>query len=663
MFSIRVALSPGWLAAFVLLLFTRIESGAGVPVVGNFSETTFVADSRLENITALGWAPDGSNRLFIARQDGAVLVVRNGTLLASDFAQVAPTFDSDGCGLLNLCFDPGFATNGYVYFFVTVSASEQQIIRYTATGDTGTNKTVILSGIPTLGDFRNGGGLAVAPDGRLVFGVGDLGNQTGTNADLASLASKLGRVGRDGSTPLDNPFFDAGGPNQDLIWARGFRNPLSIQPQPGGTLLWVNSVGEKWEQVFATTNGVHAGWDLYENSQPSGFRLPAIAYRSGADRIVNLTATGANRTNGTATFTTAADHRFHAGQAVRIRDVMPDSFNGNFFVANILGSRKFTISQGGVDETGGNGSARVRALGGAITGSEFYDSSAAPPAFRNNLLFADFAPGSIIRAVVGTSGSASLVETFIDQVPTAIDVAVGPDGALYYAGYEQGGTPGIFRSEPPEPPTQAIWATPTHLLLDEGTVRAFTVRVAKQPKGNATVTVNTSRTSGDSDLSVAAGGSLIFNAANFDQPQAVVIQAANDADYAADTALFTASSPGLGSVPVQAIALDDDTRQIDLSTTLLNIVEGGNGTAFMNLAVPPAGKSGKVTILRITGDPDIALEKSKVGFSAANFAIPQALRFRAREDSDSLADSATFMISVPGFQSRVITVTAADNDP
>jgi hypothetical protein len=34
--------------------------------------------------------------------------------------------------------------NGYVYVFATVSSSEQQSIRYTAVGDIGVDKTVLV---------------------------------------------------------------------------------------------------------------------------------------------------------------------------------------------------------------------------------------------------------------------------------------------------------------------------------------------------------------------------------------------------------------------------------------------------------------------------------------------------------------------------------------
>ena len=50
---------------------------------------------------------------------------------------------------------------------MTVSNSQQQIIRYTAAGNVGTNRTVIIPGLPTVGANHDGGGLGIGRDGKL----------------------------------------------------------------------------------------------------------------------------------------------------------------------------------------------------------------------------------------------------------------------------------------------------------------------------------------------------------------------------------------------------------------------------------------------------------------------------------------------------------------
>src|SRR5687768_4327236 len=83
-------------------------------------------------VTGMAWAPDGTNRLFVIRKGGEVRVVKNGALLPTPFATMSPIELNSECGLIGMAFDPNFIINQYVYFFVTVSTTEQQIIRYTA---------------------------------------------------------------------------------------------------------------------------------------------------------------------------------------------------------------------------------------------------------------------------------------------------------------------------------------------------------------------------------------------------------------------------------------------------------------------------------------------------------------------------------------------------
>ena len=198
----------------------------------------------------------------MTQKGGIVRIVNFGpppTLVATPFATVTPIQTTSECGLIGIAFDPDFMTNGYVYFFVTVSASEQQIIRYTDSGGVGIDKTTIVPGLPTVGANHDGGSVGVGRDGKLYWGIGDNGSGIGVDLDLTLLASKIGRANRDGSIPADNPFDDGAGPNNDYIFARGFRNPFTATFQPTTGTLWVDVAGTSYEQIFAVEAGEHAG--------------------------------------------------------------------------------------------------------------------------------------------------------------------------------------------------------------------------------------------------------------------------------------------------------------------------------------------------------------------------------------------------------------------
>src|SRR5262245_14596456 len=113
----------------------------------NFVETDWVVSDELNLATGLAWAPDGSNRLFVARKTGQIRVIKGGQLLATPFATVPRIFMESECGLIGIAFDPDFLANHFLYAFVTVldesSLPIQRILRYRADGDTGVDQTIV----------------------------------------------------------------------------------------------------------------------------------------------------------------------------------------------------------------------------------------------------------------------------------------------------------------------------------------------------------------------------------------------------------------------------------------------------------------------------------------------------------------------------------------
>src|SRR6185503_3130062 len=309
------------------------------------SETSFSIPS-VADITDIEWAPDSSQRLFVARKNGEVLIFHNGVSPAARFVLIdLPPLDVAESGLLGMCFDPNFVHNGFLYLFITASSSEQKILRYEARGDMGTNKVELISNLPSGGAVHGGGGVAIGHDGRIYWGVGDLASGAGGGGDLTSLASKVGRANLDGSVPQLNPFRDGAGPNQDLIWARGFRNPFKLGFQPATGLLWVNVAGNAYETIFLINRADHAGWYFYEIGQPAGYVAPKIKYRTnGTDTHGLLGSSGARRQNNVVTFTTSTEHDFVKGEKISIAGVNDSSFDGSFYVHAISGPSTFTVA-------------------------------------------------------------------------------------------------------------------------------------------------------------------------------------------------------------------------------------------------------------------------------------------------------------------------------
>ncbi len=526
----------------------------------NWTESVFSVnrnapgDTSGKQHTGLAWAPDGSDRLFVLEKSGRVRVASGGTTTPeavwTTFATMSPIYTNSECGLIGMAFDPDFARNGYVYFFVTVGNSEQQIIRYRDASNVGVERTVILAGLPTGGNNHDGGGIGFAADGKLYWGIGDLGNGSGVDANLTSLAAKVGRANRDGSLPPDNPFDDGAGPNNDFIFARGVRNPFTMQIQPSTGKIWLNVVGDGYEQVFIIGRGDHAGYNDYENNQPAGYLTPTIVYRTnGSDTRTLLTAT---RAGNLAAFTTSADHRFRIGSNVSISGVDDSSFNqANQYVASVPTPTSLTVFQSGPDAASSGGQAVTLNQGGCPTGGAFYDGSAAPADYRGNFFYGDCNSGRIMRARIDPSSNQVLsVDHWATGISSQVDVASGPDGALYYTGT---GTNTIYRAAF-NSGDQGIVVGSRHLRVDEGGEVVTTVSLAVAP--SAPLQVAITRTAGDADVGVIAGATLDFNPVNWARPQAVRIAAATDADTSDDAATLSVSATGIATETIQVSVLD-----------------------------------------------------------------------------------------------------------
>lgn len=592
----------------VLVIAGALLNGRAAVLDTNFSITPFATVP--SQLTGLAWAPDGSNRLFVTHKGGSVRIVKDGVLLPGPFATISPIYTQSECGLIGLCFDPNFAANGYVYFFVTVSSTQQQIIRYKAVGDIGTEKTTIVSNLPTIGQNHDGGGIEVGPDGKLYWAIGDLGNASGVDGNLTSLAAKVGRANLDGSLPSDNPFADAAGPNNDFIWARGFRNPFTLTFQPTTGELWVNCVGTAYEQIFVVRATDHAGWNDYENNQPPGYITPKIKYRTNGTDVRTLApGSGAVRTNQVATFTTTTAHRFRQGERITITGVADTSFNGAVYVLATPSPQTFTASQDGVDAASGGGSVETQPQGGCVTGGAFFDSTAVPLDYRQNFFYGDLNSGRIMRAIVeGTN--VTQVDYFITGSPAQLDIALGPDGAMYYGNH--GGT--ISRFAYTNITEQAIVTTPTVLRMMENGLSTAAIRLAQEPAAEVTLTVSAAENSG---IEILDGTTLTFSPTNWSIPQYVRIRAATDDNSDPDTTTLSISGNGLESAPITVHVIDVGGPQPVEPPTLMIASEPGVFPIELSLA----GTLGETYVIEAVEDlmnPWVGITTNRLETSITN---------------------------------------------
>ena len=110
----------------------------------------------------------------------------------------------------------------------------------------------------------------------------------------------------------------------------------------------------------------------------------------------------------------------------------------------------------------------------------------------------------------------------------------------------------------PASPMLAILASTNAVMAPEGGTTNFQVKLNMAPVSPTTVTV--SRISGDTDISVQSGTSLVFSASNWDANQTVTLGAAADADRLNGVATIQCSAPGLTATNVTATEQDNTPR-------------------------------------------------------------------------------------------------------
>ena len=120
----------------------------------------------------------------------------------------------------------------------------------------------------------------------------------------------------------------------------------------------------------------------------------------------------------------------------------------------------------------------------------------------------------------------------------------------------------------------------------------------------------------------------------------MTVSAADDNDIAAGTATFLHTAAGGDYADITrsltATESDDDTGDLDFSTTALNVPEGGDATYTMRLKFQPTATVA-VLLAHSTGDPDITVNPSAVVFTPANWNVARTVTLSAASDND-LAD-------------------------
>jgi glucose/arabinose dehydrogenase len=229
-----------------------------------------------DRVRAMAFAPDG--RLFFGEQyTGNVRILQaDGSVQSDPFVQlgVANYIDLDW-GLTGIAIDPNFASNHYVYVFYTepLTTGENpvgrpKLVRFTEENGRATNETVVSESfpdtVPVHPGYNANGRIHFGPDGNLYASMGDYDIFSDQPQRLAGAVEPIGKILRmnagDGSAASGNPFADD--PNADSrVYARGFREPFpfTFHPQTG-SLYGTDNTTATCEELNIIAAGGNYGW-------------------------------------------------------------------------------------------------------------------------------------------------------------------------------------------------------------------------------------------------------------------------------------------------------------------------------------------------------------------------------------------------------------------
>lgn len=234
-----------------------------------------VVATNLQIPWSLAFAPDG--RVFVTERPGRVRIFSQ----PGGSSEVALTLDDvfaqGEAGTLGVALDPEFGANRHVYLYYTAQVgggAVNRVVRYRETSGRLVERVVLLDNIPANA-IHDGGRLRFGPDGLLYITTGDAAN-TSRAQDLASLAGKILRLNRDGTTPRDNPF-------SSPVYSWGHRNPQGLDWHPATGDLWASEHGSSGnDEINVIDRGANYGWPRIEASQTMPDMRPPISFYSPA---------------------------------------------------------------------------------------------------------------------------------------------------------------------------------------------------------------------------------------------------------------------------------------------------------------------------------------------------------------------------------------------
>ena len=204
--------------------------------------------------TNMAFAPDG--RIFFSEKEtGDVRIIQDGRVLPEPFVHISVEPSAER-GLLGIALPPDFEREPWVYvYYSETGGASNRIIRVRAEGTIAGEIDPLITLLPAVTGYHNGGDMAFGPDGKLYAVTGEAHDPERAQ-DPNDLGGKVLRLDPDGSVPDDNPL----GPDNP-VYALGIRNSLGLCFDPVTGALWETENGPASDdEVNRIVAGGNYGW-------------------------------------------------------------------------------------------------------------------------------------------------------------------------------------------------------------------------------------------------------------------------------------------------------------------------------------------------------------------------------------------------------------------
>lgn len=246
-------------------------------------------------------AGDGSNRVFVATEQGVIHVFPNDqkapktTVFLDLQDRVRYRDDMNEEGFLGMAFHPRYKQTGEIFVFYTAKTAKHPhtniVSRFRVRRDNPEQvdpaSEEVLLRVEHPYWNHDGGTICFGPDGFLYVALGDGGaanDPLGAGQDLTTLLGKVLRIDVDRkqaggqaaaqpyAIPKDNPFVSRKDARPE-IWCSGLRNVWRFSFDRKTGACWAADVGQNlFEEINLLVAGGNYGWNLREALHPFGAR-------------------------------------------------------------------------------------------------------------------------------------------------------------------------------------------------------------------------------------------------------------------------------------------------------------------------------------------------------------------------------------------------------